>query len=180
MLFRLELAWLYEQTFNFEQAMELCEGGLQQAEKVQHGYGQLMSSVLLGLSHLGLGQYESAFQCLDRIAHRIEKEPILMGWIWKIPLHLGLSRYYLARGDFRRSCREAEQVCSMAALPRERTWIALGQNALAEIALAEQHWHQAEAELSRARAVLEGAEAPLAEWRVFATAARLFERVGRG
>jgi tetratricopeptide (TPR) repeat protein len=179
MLFRLELAWLHEQAFDFESARQICEQGFQKAKEVQLGYGQLMSRVLLGFAHLGLEHYESAFQCFDEMAHRIKKEHILMDWVWQIPLHLGLSEYYLAQGDFRQSRREAERVCSMAALPGERTWIALGLNALAEIALAEQTWHQAESELSRARTVLEGTQAPLAEWRVLATAARLCERVGR-
>ena len=49
-----------------------------------------------------------------------------------------------------------------------RTYLALGKSALAKIALAEQQWEQAEAELSQALAVLEGAEAPLAAWRVYA------------
>jgi hypothetical protein len=34
-------------------------------------------------------------------------------------------------------------------------------------------WDEAEAEVMQAMAVLEGAEAPLAEWQVYATAARL-------
>jgi hypothetical protein len=55
----------------------------------------------------------------------------------------------------------------------------LGKSALAKIALAEQQWEQAESELSQALAVLEGAEAPLAAWRVYATAAQLYEQRGR-
>jgi hypothetical protein len=47
---------------------------------------------------------------------------------------------------------------------------------LAEIALAEHDDARAEAELSRALAALKGAEAPLAEWRVHETAARLRTR----
>ena len=55
----------------------------------------------------------------------------------------------------------------------------IGKGALAKIALAEQQWEQAEAELSQALAVLEGADVPLAAWRVYATAAQLYEQRGR-
>jgi hypothetical protein len=55
--------------------------------------------------------------------------------------------------------------------------LALGRRQLAEIALAEQNWPQAETEIKRALTVLEGGEAPLAEWRVCATAGQLYERL---
>jgi hypothetical protein len=50
---------------------------------------------------------------------------------------------------------------------------------LAKTALAEQQWEQAEAELLQALAVLEEAEAPLAAWRVYASAAQFYEQRGR-
>jgi hypothetical protein len=55
----------------------------------------------------------------------------------------------------------------------------LGKSVLAKIALAEQQWELAEAELAQALAVLEGADVPLAAWRVYATAAQLYEQCGR-
>ena len=55
----------------------------------------------------------------------------------------------------------------------------MGKSVLAKIALAEQQWEQAESELSQALAVLEGAEVPLAAWRVYATAAQFYEHRGR-
>jgi hypothetical protein len=67
----------------------------------------------------------------------------------------------------------------LAGQPGERTYLALGKSLLAKIALAEQQWEQAEAELLQALAVLEGVEAPLAAWRVYATAAQLYEQRGR-
>ena len=81
--------------------------------------------------------------------------------------------------DHGQALQEARWVCELAAQPGERTYLALGRRALAEAALAEGHWAEAEAELARALAALEGGEVPLAEWRVYATAARLHERRGR-
>jgi hypothetical protein len=50
---------------------------------------------------------------------------------------------------------------------------------LATVALAAQRLDVAEKEISRALVLLEGGEAPLAEWRVYATAGRLYELLGR-
>ena len=46
----------------------------------------------------------------------------------------------------------------------------------AEIALAERNWEQAEAAVTQALVVLEGVEAPLAEWRVCVSAAQLHQQ----
>jgi hypothetical protein len=45
--------------------------------------------------------------------------------------------------------REAELVCELAAGPGERTYLALGHRVLAEIAMAEKDWVEAEAAVSR-------------------------------
>ncbi len=56
--------------------------------------------------------------------------------------------------------------------------MALGRRILAEIAMAEQDYEQAEAEVTQAFDVINRAEAPLAEWRVWQTAARLHSARG--
>jgi hypothetical protein len=84
-----------------------------------------------------------------------------------------------ARRRSSRPRREAETLRELAAPPGERTYLALAFQTLAEISVAEQRWDDAETEVSRALAALDGAEAPLAEWRVYATAAQLYEQLGR-
>jgi hypothetical protein len=85
----------------------------------------------------------------------------------------------LSQAAFEPARQEAKRLCELATQPGERTYLALGKCVLAKIALAEQQWELAEAELSQALAVLEGADVPLAAWRVYATAAQLYEQRGR-
>jgi tetratricopeptide (TPR) repeat protein len=101
-----------------------------------------------------------------------------MEWIFQMPLHQGLSEYWLAQEKFDQARQEAERVCEFAAPPGERTYLALGHRTLAEIALAGRDWDQAEAELKQALGALEGSEAPLAEWRVYATVAQFCQQRG--
>ncbi len=136
-LYELEMAWLHEQAFDFGRARELCVQGLQKARELRFGYGELMSSVLLGFAQLGLGQYDEALQAFHDISKLLEKERRLMDWIWRIPLALGLSRCWLARGDFKASRLHAQRMLDLAAVPGERTWVALGWNCLAEVSLRE-------------------------------------------
>jgi tetratricopeptide (TPR) repeat protein len=96
-----------------------------------------------------------------------------------MPLHHALSEYWLSQAAFEPARQEAKRLCELAEQPGERTYLALGKSVLAKTALAEQQWEQAEAELLQALAVLEGAEAPLAAWRVYASAAQLYEQRGR-
>src|SRR5262245_19329763 len=178
-LFRLELAWLHEQAFDFERARELCEQAHEEARKFAHPYTESLSLILLGMAHLGLERREAAFRCFSEVAARLDRERSLMDLILRIPLHYGLSRYWLAQGELAQARREAEALHGLAAAPGERTYLSLSLQTLAEIAMAAQDWQEAEATVERSLATLEGAEAPLAAWRVCATAGRLYDRFGR-
>jgi hypothetical protein len=100
-----------------------------------------------------------------------------MDWMLRMPLHRSLSEYWLALAKFELARQEAERLCELAGQPGERTYLALGRRQLAAIALAERDWQRAETEIEQALAVVEGGEAPLAEWRVCATAGQLYERL---
>lgn len=176
---QLLMAWLYEQACAFEGTQALCEQALKQAREVEYGYGLRLGLILQGSAHLGLAQHEDAFRCFREVAPRGEDEPSRLDWILHMQLCHGLSDYWLTRKEFGRARQEAERLCELAARPGERTYLALGRRALAEIALAERDWEQAEGELAQALAVLEGGEAPLAAWQVYATAAQLHQQRGR-
>ena len=175
-LFRLELAWLYEQVGDFPEALSLCEAVRKESQTIHLEYGQLLSTVLLGHAHLGFEEYDRAFTCFTDITQRLQRERLLMDWICRMPLLLGMSEYWLKQKNFARARHEAEQLCILAARPGERTYLALGYRLLAEIALAQSKWEEAEKAVTQAIVVLDGVEAPLAEWRVYATAARFAEQ----
>jgi len=178
-LYKLELAWLHEQAFDFESAREMCEQAHEQALAIGHPYTESLSLILLGMARLGLGRREAAFRSFSEVAMRLERERSLMDWVLRILLHDGLSRYWLAQGELSPARREAQALREQAARPGERTYLALAHRTLAEIAMAVRQWDEAENEISRALIAIEGAEAPLAEWQVCATAAQLYEQLGR-
>ena len=178
-LYQLELAWLHEQAFDFETAREMCEQAHDKARKIGHPYTESLSLILLGLAYLGLDECEEAFRRFSEVSTRFERERSLMDWILRLLLHDGLSRYWLAQGEFAQARLEAEALRGLALSSGEKTYLALAHRTLAEIALASEQWDEAENEVSLALATLERAEAPLAEYRVSGTAAQLCEQLGR-
>ena len=178
-LLQLAMVWLHEQAGDFDSARALCEQVLAQAQATQHTTGYFLSLLLLGCAHHGLGQAEHAWHCFHAILQQLEHDPDTLEWIFQMPLRHALSEYWLSQAAFEPARQEAKRLCELAVQPGERTYLALGKSALAKIAMAEQQWEQAEAELLQALAVLEGVEAPLAAWRVYATAAQLYEQRGR-
>ena len=179
LLFRLELAILHLEAFDFQGTLKLTEPGVRQSQEYRHSYGEMLGTILAGLAHVGLKRYPSACRCLSEVSARFERERLIMDWILSMPLSLGWSQYRLAQSEFEAARAEAERLCDLAAKPPERTYLALGHRLLAEIALRQRHWDKAQTELVKALAVLEEAEAPLAAWRVYALAAELYGEQGR-
>jgi tetratricopeptide (TPR) repeat protein len=173
-VFRFAMAWVHEQAFDFEGARTLCEHELEQAREPL--LGQFLGLIVLGTAYLGLGKHDHALTAFSEVTMRLDEGHILMDWILRMPLQRGLSEYWLARGDPERARHEADLLSELAARPPERTYLALGRQLLADIALLEDNPAQAEAELARGLAVLEGADAPLAEWRVHDSAANIHTR----
>jgi len=92
---------------------------------------------------------------------------------------LGLSAYWLTQKKYARARQEAKRLCELATQPGERTYLALGYHMLANVAVAQRKWGEAEQEVRHALSVLESGGAPLAEWRVHAMAAQLADQCHR-
>ncbi len=178
MLLRLEEAWLYELLGDWTRAYDLARQGLAEANEAQLGYGQLVSTVLLGRAALGLGQLQQAFQYFDTIARKLDAERVLMDWIWSMPLHQSLSDYWLQQRDYERAQRDAQYVSEMASQPGEATYLAQAWCTQAEVALARQQWPEAERKLAQALELVATTDAPLAAWQVYVTAAQWAQRRG--
>ena len=178
-LFLIELGWLHEQSFDFEVALVMCNQAFEQAMEIRHPYTELLSQILLGLAYIGLGRHDEAFRCLSEATQRLAGERILMDWVLRILLHHALSRYWLAQCNPVESRRHAERVCELAGPPAEKTYLALGHLVIAEAGLESRDLNAAETAVARALKLIEGVNAPLAEWRVYAAAAKLNEQTGR-
>jgi len=171
--FRFQTAWLLTHVGNFVSARALCEQERPSGEDVQ--MDQLLGAIVLGFAHLGLKRPAAALRAFQEVAG----QSTLMRSILQMPLRLGLGHYWLARRQFDRAREELQELCRLATTSGERTYLALGRQALAEAALARRDLPTAERELSEALQAVDGYEVPLAEWTVCATAARIELARGR-
>ena len=169
-------ARLHALAFDFRGARELAELALLRARE---GFPRLIALVGFGEALLGLGAYDYALQCFQEVAESSERGRFRLDWIFHLPLYRARGALWLRRREFDRARQDALRVCDLAAQPGQRTYLALGRRLLAEIAIAETDYAEAESQIAQARAVLVDAEAPLAEWRVFATSAEIARHLSR-
>jgi DNA-binding winged helix-turn-helix (wHTH) protein/tetratricopeptide (TPR) repeat protein len=170
------LATLHEAASDFERARELFESvyGQTRAGRTNH----IMATIRLGHAYLGLKQYDRAYNCFNEITQWLEDGRMTMECLFYLQLHLGLGLYWLEQGNFAEARHQAQLTYQLASQSGEVTYLALGKQTLAEIAMAEQNHEQAEAELAQAFDVVKRSEAPFAEWQVWQTAARLHSAKG--
>jgi tetratricopeptide (TPR) repeat protein len=175
--FRFQMAWLLTHVGDFQGAVDVCERERRPFEEIQ--LGQFLGSIVLGFAQLGLKRHAAALRAFEEAARPSDGGLVLMDWILNMPLRLGLGQYWLARRNAGRAREEFEALCRLAATSGERTYLGLGHDGLAEVALAEGDRSAAERRVSDALRAIDGAEAPVAEWRICVTAARTEEAAGR-
>ncbi|MBV8071170.1 MAG: hypothetical protein JO270_14775 [Acidobacteriaceae bacterium] len=130
-----------------------------------------MSHILLGRAELGIGGLASAKRSFDEVRKLQSRGRILMVWIWKLPLQLGLAELHLAAGDVKAARTESEIFVSLAHDTAECNWIGLAHYTQARVALAEQDSAMGDIEIQKGLSAIHGREAPLAAWRIHALAA---------
>jgi DNA-binding winged helix-turn-helix (wHTH) protein/tetratricopeptide (TPR) repeat protein len=176
MMFQLLLAWLHEVASDFERMRGLFESVYRQTQAGQTAH--IGATIGLGHAYLELKQYDRALDCFNEITKWLEDGRMTMDWIYYAYLHHGLSLYWFEQGNYAEARDHAQRTYQLVSQSGEVTYSALGKRILAEIAMAEQDYEQAEAELAQAFEVVRGAEAPFVEWRVWQTAAHLHSAKG--
>ncbi len=180
-LFRIELAQLHVELFEFERARELARPAVEEARRASEPTGQILmhGSIALAGAQLGLGELDGVERSLEEIRLLREDRRCRLDWILELPrLHLS-SRLALARADLESAAREALELRSLATAPDEPTYLALAERTLAEIATQRGDRSAAAEHLGAAARVVARKAAPLAAWRVPADLCELERGSGR-
>lgn len=171
--FTLLLSWLHEQAFDYRGALNLCQAAMERMRDQRDSSNAFLGLIRLGSAHLGLRQHSEAFDCFRKGNQILEACQGLMDQ-YLIPLfHLGLGEYWRAQSEWQKAEEQARKVCDLSALPPDPTHLALGHRLSAETAMARNELDTARAEIGQALSWLGKTEAPVAAWRVYATAAEL-------
>jgi predicted ATPase/DNA-binding winged helix-turn-helix (wHTH) protein len=176
-LCHLTIAWLHAEALDFENARKRCEKTLDSNAEA-NPFVFFLGRNLLAKAYLGLHDYPSALVQFNDIIHRIEIDGIDMDRTIVPHFYHNFCEYWLEVGDLTRAREQATRLYNVAARPPERTYLALAHRLLAKIAMTEGSLEEARVQLSRAISVVDNVNLPLAAWRVYATAANLYELIG--
>jgi DNA-binding winged helix-turn-helix (wHTH) protein/tetratricopeptide (TPR) repeat protein len=172
-LFHLQLAWLHLLCGSLAEAETLCLKALEHVKQTGHPYTHLMASTLLGNVLLNQGEVDRGLQILVETSAAMTNQRVLMDWIWKMPLRLGLAGASLQKRNFKNAVEDAEWVLKTAEQPGEKTYMALASSMLAEIRYEEGSLAAAARHVATAIDLVEAYALPLAAERVFLVAAKI-------
>lgn len=168
-IFRDSIALLKFHSFDFEGARRDC---------LEAGPGHLtpFAMTTLGLCEVELENPEQAVKYLEGVCGRSVYPKFFMDWYWRIIARCGLAHAWLERGNISRAKTETEAFFEATNTCGNVVLRALACDARARGAMAGGDEQFADESLRNAFTLLDNGSAPLAAWRIHATAANLARR----
>ena len=171
--YRLQGAWLLLEAGAYGQAEALSRAAVAVGRAARHALTQSLGLILLAAAQAGAGDATAAQAALREIETRLAADGIVVEPTLRPLLETGRIATALARDALAEARGAAQRLLALAGDVGDRTYQALARRALAEIALRAGSGAAASREIDAALEVLGDAAAPLAAWRVRATAARI-------
>jgi tetratricopeptide (TPR) repeat protein len=178
-------AWMHVQAQDFMGAVAICESALPglRDSPLHPGPGwpkRAFRSALIctGSASVALGDYERALEDLSAARSEMDRHTVFLDWYWSMPLTAGVTELWLAKGDHARAHLEAERFLGLSLAAADPTWQGLAWEVNARVAFESGDHARARDCIGKALSTLAGFEAPLAAWRVHATAALIDEESG--
>jgi tetratricopeptide (TPR) repeat protein len=175
-IFRDSIALLKFHSFDFEGAQRDCLQHVQGSTEGSPGLRTPLAMTTLGLTEIELENPEQAVKYLEGVCGRSVYPKVFMDWYWRIIARCGLAHAWLVSGDTKRAKIETEALFEAADSCGNVDMRALAWDARSRVAMAGGDDHFAEESLRNAFALLDNGRAPIAAWRIHATAANLARR----
>jgi ATP/maltotriose-dependent transcriptional regulator MalT len=176
-LCRLTVGWMHAEVQDFESAARYGEATLN-ATVEANPFNFFIGRNLLARAHIGLGILPVARQHLDAIERRMEADGVAMESLITPQYFLNCCEYWLAAGNLSQAQQAAARLHAVTAIAPDRTFLALSHSLMARVAISAGDLQEARVQLSRAIAIVRNARLPVAAWRVYATAANFYDRIG--
>ncbi len=168
-------AWFLVLTLDFENALEAARSiSLSAAQPAE----QRLRLLLVGVAQAGLGHTADAATALLNVEQMMEIQPAVFDWYWRMMLEWALVNIALMSADLEVAHRRSSRLIELTGRTAERTWQSIAWETKARVLLAKGAPIEAASCLERARQIIDGFEAPLAEWRIHSTAAATHALLG--
>jgi DNA-binding winged helix-turn-helix (wHTH) protein len=169
-------AWFLVLTLDFENALEAARSiSLSSAQPAE----QRLRLLLVGIAQAGLGHTADAATALLNVEQMMEIQPAVFDWYWRMMLEWALVNIALMSADLEVAHRRSSRLIEITGRTAERTWQSIAWETKARVLLYEGAISEAASCLDRATQIIDGFEAPLAEWRIHSTAAATHARLGQ-
>jgi DNA-binding winged helix-turn-helix (wHTH) protein len=168
-------AWFLVLALDFENSLD---ASLSTSLSLAQPAEQRLRLLLVGIAHAGLGHTADATIALINVEHMMKTQPAVLDWYWRMPLEWALVNVALMSHDLEEAGRRIGRLIEFAECTAERTWQSIAWETKARVHLSEGALAEAASCLDRARQMIHGFEAPLAEWRILSTAAATHSRLG--
>jgi len=169
--------WVRMEAFHFEGAMEPFERDPTMATGLSPRASSFPMYVWLATARLGKGDVEGAWEALEKVREVYEGGGMAFQSIWLL-LNTQME-CELARKNFSSAKEFALRLLRTANEHSDHSYAARAYRLLAEVAVGQGDHQVAAEHIAQAQASLERCEAWTVEWRVYATAAHVFARLGR-
>jgi hypothetical protein len=177
-IFRDCIALLKFHSFDFEGVRRDCLEHVQGGAEGSVGLLTPLAMTILGLSEVELENPEQAVKYLEGVCGRSVYPKVFMDWYWRIIAQCGLAHAWLESGDIERAKIETEALFEATKSCGNVVMRALAWDARARVAMSGGDDQFADESLRNAFALLDNGRAPIAAWRIRATAVNLARRKG--
>ncbi|MGR9438645.1 AAA family ATPase (plasmid) [Rhizobium leguminosarum] len=180
--FQIERGAFRFHALDFEGTLKDCEPAT--SHPIGDATGQILphyrriALVHRGLAKAGLGDNAGALVDFSVAEEEMDRQPAYLDWYWRLVLEWGMVNSHIEQGDHDEGLARATHLSQAAMNTDDRTWRALAWEARARAALSCGKAPEALEHVTRALNECEGGMAPIAEWRVRATAAAIFKAKG--
>jgi tetratricopeptide (TPR) repeat protein len=163
----LQLRWI---CFDYDGVQRLG-GSLMRSNSEQHAL-RARTFTLLAAGHAEIlrGDYTLALRCFEQVRDFQRTPRFLLHWYWRIWAEHGTAEALLSAGDLAKARRAADGFLKAALRASDPSMQALAWELQTRLSAAENDRVAASHAIAKALEVLEQAEAPVAGWRVHATA----------
>lgn len=176
-IFQAMNGWLRLQMQDIEGARRIAEDLLRRHTEEPPGQVRTIALITLAFAEMEAGQLDRAVQRFARVCDRPTLPRFFLDWHWRLVAQMGLACARLAKGDLHPAAELADSLVK-AASAADPAMRALAWDVRARIAIALGRLDEAKDSVRQALEALERFEAPLSGWKVHATAAESFERLG--
>ena len=176
---RLWKAWVHLTAMDFTGVLNICQSLIPILDAPTSTAWRRLTQTFAGIAEMGLGSFDRALTYFLAVRDDMNRSAVTFDWYCQMLLGLGFAELWLAKGDLMRAQEEAQRLLNTTLATMERTWQALALEVNTRIALAAKEVDQAQDYMCEALEKMQGFDLPIAEWVVHATAADMYECMGR-